>query len=401
MKRVSGLHEKLCTINNINLADSKARKNKKKRYGINKHDLNRDVENKELLESFKNLTYCTSKYDIFKIYEPKEREIFRLPYFPDRIAHHAIMNITERLWVKTFISHTYSCIKKRGIHKCAYDVKKSLKCDPKGTKYCLKLDIRKFYPSIDHSILKNILTRKIKDLNFLTILYEIIDSAPGVPIGNYLSQYLANLFLTYFDHILIEQKHVKHYFRYADDIVILSESKKFLHQILSFIIYYLSVHLNLEIKPNYQIFLVESRGIDFVGYVFFHTHTLLRKSIKQKMLCCVTLYEKGLISKEVLHKKLTSYYGWCKYANCKNLLKQIEQRTGLKYSIWNGKKVNIEFIRNKCIKVFAFIQKQKCFEVHFIYKNKPYFVISNDWRVRHVLKQLKTPVNYVWSSYKN
>lgn len=91
MKRYSGLHDKLCTIENIEVADDNARKNKNKKYGINKHDKNRQYENEDLVDKLFNLKYKTSKYSLYKIYEPKERIIYRLPYYPDRIAHHAIM----------------------------------------------------------------------------------------------------------------------------------------------------------------------------------------------------------------------------------------------------------------------------------------------------------------------
>lgn len=95
MKRYSGLHDKLCTIENIEVADDNARKNKNKKYGINKHDKNRQYENEDLVDKLFNLKYKTSKYSLYKIYEPKERIIYRLPYYPDRIAHHAIMNVVK------------------------------------------------------------------------------------------------------------------------------------------------------------------------------------------------------------------------------------------------------------------------------------------------------------------
>lgn len=93
MKRYSGLHDKLCTIENIEVADDNARKNKNKKYGINKHDKNRQYENEDLVDKLFNLKYKTSKYSLYKIYEPKERIIYRLPYYPDRIAHHAIIMV--------------------------------------------------------------------------------------------------------------------------------------------------------------------------------------------------------------------------------------------------------------------------------------------------------------------
>lgn len=147
------------------------------------------------------------------------------------------------------------------------------------------MDITKFYPSIDHNILKSIISRKIKDTKVLEILYEIIDSVngingiygKGVPIGNYLSQYFANLYLTGFDHWCKEELKCRYYYRYADDIVILGESKAHLRNVLVAIKLYLKHVLKLGVKGNYQIFPVESRGIDFVGYVFRHDYIRVRK----------------------------------------------------------------------------------------------------------------------------
>lgn len=314
MKRVNNLYERICSIQNLMLADEKARKGKAFQYGVKVHDRNREGNILLLQDMLQSRTYKTSEYDIFKVYEPKERIVYRLPYFPDRIAHHAIMNVLEPLFVSVFTANTFSCIKGRGIHGAARAVRKALR-DPQGTVYCMKLDIKKFYPSIDHDILKDLLRKKIKDEGLLWLLDEIIDSAPGLPIGNYLSQYLANFYLTYFDHWLKETKRVKYYFRYADDLVILSGSKTDLQAILKSIDHYLSLKLNLSIKDNYQIFPVESRSIDFVGYKFYHTHTLLRKSIKQN-------FARKMMRPDKI-KSLASYWGWAKHCNSNSLLNKL------------------------------------------------------------------------------
>ena len=162
MKRIGNLYDSIISLENLRLADERARKGKLRSYGVQVHDKNRDSNLQKLHESLKNQTFKTSKYHIFTIYEPKEREIFRLPYFPDRITHHAIMNVLEPIWVSLFNKNTYSCIKNRGIHAAAKDVKFALKNDIAGTRYCLKIDVRKFYPSIDHSILKGVIRRRIK-----------------------------------------------------------------------------------------------------------------------------------------------------------------------------------------------------------------------------------------------
>lgn len=388
MKRLNGLYNKICTLENIELADKNARRGKHN-YGIIKHDRHSREDNERLLETLKTLSYTTSKYSKFKIFEPKERVIFRLPYYPDRIAQWAIMNIMEHIWTSTFIGHTYSCIKERGIHKLVKDVKKALVTDKEGTIYCLKIDIRKFYPSIKHSIMKRLLRRKIKDEKLLTILDEIIDSAEGVPIGNYLSQFFANLYLTYFDHWLLEEVHVKHYFRYADDMIILSDNRKFLEKVLILIKIYFSSELNIEIKPNYQIFKVEDRGIDFVGYVFFHTHTRLRKSIKQRLFKLISKFTIGKITKEEFKKRITSYFGWLKYCNSKHLLQKVEQKTSIHLSNWNGDEVIISNFYNKIINVIEVIKYNKYFQIHFIYKNKHYSVNSKSKKLHSRLNRIR------------
>jgi RNA-directed DNA polymerase len=315
VKRKSNLYERICSVENLQLADSIARKGKLNQPGIIVHDRNRDENLKDLRESLTNRTYKTSDYTTFKIFEPKERLIFRLPYYPDRIVHHAIMNILEPIFVSTFTADTYSCIKKRGIHAVAHALRNALINDVAGTRYCLKLDIKKFYPNVSHGVLKLLLRRKLKDPDLLDLLDGIIDSAEGLPIGNYLSQYLANFYLTYFDHWLKEDLRVKYYFRYADDMVILSDNKPYLHQLLSEIRNYLQENLQLTVKENYQVFPVDARGIDFVGYVFRHSYIMLRKSIKQSFA--------RMLASNKNPQSIASYKGWEKHCNSKNLLKKL------------------------------------------------------------------------------
>ncbi len=316
MKRIGNVYQRVYDMENLRLADQKAMKGKHEQYGVKVHKKNSEDDLIKLYEMLKNRDYKTSQYKTFKIYEPKEREIFCLPYFPDRITHHAIMNVLQPMFVNCFTAHTYSCIKGRGIHAAKEAVEKALK-DVQGTKYCLKLDIKKFYPSINHDVMKSLIRRKIKDKNMLWLLDGIIDSADGLPIGNYLSQYLANFYLTPFDHWLKEKMGVEYCFRYADDIVILSDSKEYLHKLLADIKKYLLDELKLTVKSNYQIFPVVSRGIDFIGYVFFHTHTRLRKSIKKR-------YARMMVHRRN-PKSIPAYRGWLKHAKCRHLEKKINR----------------------------------------------------------------------------
>lgn len=332
MKRISNLFDKLTDIENIYLADKRARRHKLRSYGVRRHDRNREENLKNLQRMLIEGSYITSPYETFTIYEPKEREIYRLPYYPDRIVHPAIMNILEEVWVPIFIKNTFSCIKGRGIHAAAKAIRKDLTENPEGTKYCLKMDITKFYPSVNHTILKRIVRRKIKDSKVLALLDSIIDSVEGIPIGNYLSQFFANLYLAYFDHWIYEELGVKYYYRYADDIVVLHHDKEFLHELLDKIQTYLWDNLKLTLRKypegggvirKYQIFPVDSRGVDFVGYVFKHSHTRLRKSIKKNFCRKVAKINRQALTAETYKQAICSWWGWCKYCNSHHLLKKI------------------------------------------------------------------------------
>ena len=391
MKRINNVYDKICDLDNIEEADNKARKCKRKQYGVIKHDKNRAEDNFDLFLDLSLENYKTSKYSTFKVYEPKERLIFRLPYYPDRITHHAIMNIMEPIWMKVFTKDTYSCIKGRGIHALARQLKHDLQNDKEGTKYCAKMDIKKFYPSIDHEILKMIIRKKIKDKKLLKLLDEIIDSADGVPIGNYLSQYFANLYLAYFDHWIKEVLKVKHYYRYADDIVLLSDDKDQLRRWVIAIRIYLKENLKLELKSNYQIFPVEVRGIDFVGYVFRHNYIKIRKGVKLRLMKLVRLYKDDKISQEKFEQSVTSYFGWLKYCNSKNLLRKINKITGIRYTGWNGKRVNISELRGKYIKIITIQEKGKYYLIQFVYKGKSYEAKSSNVFLFLFLNNLKLP----------
>lgn len=321
MKRIGNLYTKIYDLDNLYLAYRKAKTGKSKSKGVIQFES--DLDNnilriqKELIEQ----TYITSEYNVFTIRDPKERTIYSLP-FRDRVVQHAIMNIIESLWTSVFISHSYSSIKGKGIHGAWKHIRRDMK-NRKQTQYCLKMDITKFYPSINHHIMKQIIRKKIKDEKLLHLLGGIIDSAPGMPIGNYLSQFLANLYLSYFDHWLKEVKRVKYYYRYADDLIILGDSKQDLHLLRIDIQSYLSANLKLKLKPNYQVFPAVSRGIDFIGYVFFHTHTMLRKRIKKNFCRCVAKLNRKVLTAKDYRIKICSWLGWCKYCNSKNLIKTI------------------------------------------------------------------------------
>jgi len=314
MKRLNNLYEQIISIDNILLADTLARKGKSRQTGIKTFDNNYDQNIADIYKDLVTKEYKTGEYQTRTIYERKERIISILPY-RDRIVHHAIMNVLEPMFVSVFTADTYSCIKGKGTHKASEALTEALK-DEQNTLYCLKIDVKKFYPSVDHEILKQLLRRKIKDPELLWLLDSIIDSAPGLPIGNYLSQYFANFYLAYFDHWMKEQKQVKYYVRYADDIIVLASNKGYLRRVLAGIIKYFYNRLKLHVKSNYSIFpITEKIGADFVGYVHFRKHKRVRKTTKQNFA--------RKVAKGINRESLASYKGCIKHCNGKHLIKKL------------------------------------------------------------------------------
>lgn len=313
MKRFGYLFDKIISIDNLHLASKNAGKRKKKSKEIIKWNNDLEYNIQKLHVSLRDKLYVVSEYFIFTIKEPKERIISKLP-FRDRVVHHAIMIHLEPILKASFISQTYSCIKNRGIHKCLNDVRLALR-DVPGTRYCLKLDIRKFYPSINNELLKAMLRTKLKDEDLLLLLNRIIDSTIGIPLGNFTSQWFGNFYLNKLDHWLKQDRKVI-FFRYCDDMVILGPDKSALHLLRNGIEDYLLINLKLTLS-NYQVFPVESRGIDFVGYKIFHTHCLLRKSIKTRFV--------KMIRRNKNQRSINSYKGWINHCNGKNLLNKYLQ----------------------------------------------------------------------------
>lgn len=330
MKRINNLYDKIISIENLNKADINARKGKLKTYGVRLHDKYKEENILKLHEQLKNKEFKTSPYEIFTIYEPKERIIYRLPYYPDRIVHHAIMNILESIWVNIFTHNTFSCIKCRGIEGCARYIEKIIKKYREKPLYCLKIDIVKYYPSINHDILKQIIRKKIKDKDLLYLLDEIIDSAPGVPIGNYLSQYFANLYLCYFMHYANETLKLD-CAEYADDIVFFSSSKEELRKNFISIKNYLENKLKLKVKKNYQIFPIANnvydkrgRALDYIGYKFYRNQKLIRNRIKKNFCRKVHKINKyNNLNLKQYKQVISPWLGWIKHSDSRNLLKTL------------------------------------------------------------------------------
>lgn len=307
----------------------------------------------------KNHLFKTSEYEIFILNESKKkRDVYKLPFFPDRIAQWAILQVIEPFLVANMTADTYSAIPGKGIQPIVNDLrgyyktkrvdgkKKSvwvpsiLLSDEENTRYCYKIDLHHYYQSINHEVLKQKFRKVFKDPELLWLLDEIADSIntateedlielslsgeievdpnTGIPIGNYMSQYSGNFYLSSFDHWVKEELHVKHYYRYMDDVVIFASSKEELHEIHRKVTAYTRDYLHLNIKGNYQIFPTKVRGVDFVGYRFFGEYTLLRKStainFKRKMRACRKKMENNIPPTYSEWCSFNSYKGWL--GNC-------------------------------------------------------------------------------------
>lgn len=350
VKRYGNLFSKVISIENLRLADEIARKGKtyerfikqpdgsmkKERvyaYGIRLFDKDKEGNLKRLHDSLADHTFKPSAYSDFIIYEPKERRISRLPYYPDRILHHAIVNILGGIWTRTLTHNTHSCIKGRGIDGCAKQVEKKIPKYEGKSLYCLKIDIKKFYPSMKHDVMKRILRRKIKDKNMLWLLDLIIDSyKDGNPIGNHTSGFFANLYMSGMMHKANEEWKAD-CVEYADDIVFFSDNKEKLHSLFHEKIRpYIENELKLIVKDNWQVFPIaqnrydkHGRALDYVGYKFYRKQKLMRKTIKQNF-CRTTIKlnkMQPVLPVKAYKQVVASWLGWAKNSNSKHLLKKI------------------------------------------------------------------------------
>lgn len=318
MKRIGNLWNRITDIENIKLAHKIARKGKSFYKEVKLVNSEEDFFCNLIRDSLINKTFKTSEYEINERFDKKKmRTIYKLPYFPDRIVHHALLNIIEDIFNNCLIRDTFQSIKGRGTSDAAKRVKKLIRgSDP--PKYALKIDIEKYYPSVNNEILKQKIRTKIKCKDTLWLLDEIIDSKPGLPIGNHPSQILGNFYLNSFDWGIKQEIKPKGYFRYCDDILILSDSKSELLNIKQLAEDNLS-KLGLTVKKKFYIYNVEKQGIDFVGYTFKPNCTRVRKSIVRNMkTTCRSLAKTKDKSTNSL-SSIMSYKGWIKRANGKKL----------------------------------------------------------------------------------
>lgn len=238
-----------------------------------------------------SFTYRHGGYRAFNISDPKPRNIHKATV-RDRLLHHAICRVLYPFFDKTFISDSFSCRLDKGTHKalnrfrvCAYKVSRN----HTRTCFVLKCDIKKFFANINHDILLNILAEYIPDKNILQLLNEVVSSfetKPGVglPLGNLTSQLLVNIYMNEFDQFMKHKLKAKHYIRYADDFVILSENKKWLEKLIPQIRKFLNEELKLSLHPDKISIKTLASGVDFLGWVNFADHRVLRTATQRRMI---------------------------------------------------------------------------------------------------------------------
>ena len=335
MKRFGNLWPLICDRSNIELAADRALV-KHKYDGMAHSDYTKAqkyfIEHRqELLDklerSLKEETYKLSPLHQFKVYEPKERVIHCPPYYPDKVLHHCLMNVVKHLFYSKFTHDTFNCIEGRGIITAKNKIESIIRAHPDW--YVYLSDVHHYYPSIKHSILKQQLRRVIKCKKTIALFDAIIDNhwdsidedgeKRGIAIGIYPDQVLANLHLTPHDHRVKEELHAEYirfmdneaYFGTKEDCKRYAEFDKKEKEALG-----------LQLNKDARIVPVRC-GFDLIGYVFYPTHTRLRKRIKLNMKRRAKQLERQHVSDETYKQQMASFYGWCKHANCRHLMKTI------------------------------------------------------------------------------
>ncbi len=285
-KTYKNLFENICSFENLHEAYLKARKGKG--YGEDVIGFSYNLEENlfKIKEELETQSYKPGAYKEFHIYDSKKR-LIKAPSFRDRVVHHALCNVIEPVFDKTFIYDSYACRKGKGTHKGVDRLQKFIR--KTNESYALKCDVVQYFPSIDHEKLLEIIGRKIKDEKVMWLVEVIIRSSEtpagskkGLPIGNLTSQLFANIYLNEPDYFVKHKLKIMSYVRYVDDFVIL-ENKQKLSEIKSQVIEFLRT-LKLEIHSKKSNVFPVKHGIDFLGCRIFHSHRLLRKANVKKFI---------------------------------------------------------------------------------------------------------------------
>jgi len=296
----------------------KTKRTKKAVYDFEK-DIGRNLQ--KLSEEISNKTYTPSGYREFKIFEPKERLIVA-PTFRDSIVQHTIYDLVYDEFDKGFIFDSYGCRKGKGTHKASAQVQKFMRSSDSES-YYLQLDIRKYYYSVNHIILRDRLSRKIKDNSLLDLMMLFVSKDDeGLYVGNLLSQLYGLIYLDRIDHYIKRVLKVKKYVRYVDDFILLGLSKEQATNYLHMIDKYIKEHLELELS-KFRISKIKT-GTNFVGYRTYQHKKMLRKRSIYRFYMALKRGEFISLNSILGHAKLT-----CNYTNMKNLIKETKEEYAL------------------------------------------------------------------------
>jgi len=329
MKRFKFLFDRVCAFDNLLLAARKARRGKRLKPATARFEHRIEEEILRLQDELSARTYRPGPFKQFTVFEPKERLISAAPY-RDRVVHHALCNVIEPIYEKVFISDSYACRAGKGTHAAVGRLSQFMQ----GADYVLKVDIRKYFPSVDHSVLKTCIRRKIGCPGALWLVDLIIDHVPknsfqggpstGLPLGNQTSQFLANVYLDPLDHFIKERMGFKRYVRYVDDLVLLGDDKRELAAARDSICDYIGENLKLSLHPKKRIIMPVSEGIDFLGYRVYPTHRLIRRGsvlrFSRRLRLLVARYCEGDIDYETIRTRIASWQGHAKHADSNGLM---------------------------------------------------------------------------------
>jgi len=310
MKRKNFLFERIVDYNNIRLAFLKAIRGNSSSSQVVNYCQNLDKNLSLLRTKLLTLNCGWGEYKSFLITDPKLRTISTAP-FEQRIMHHAIMNILEPVIERPLIDHSYACRKGKGTHAAVLYAYKQSKANP----YFVKLDVRKYFDSIDHEALKTQLRRLIKDTRVIYLFDGIIDSynttpGKGVPIGNLTSQFFANMYLAFLDHYILEQLRPCAYCRYMDDFVLWAASKEQLKDMFAKIVNYVKENLKLTLKP--PVFGNAVSGLPFLGFLIKKKGIYLmqksKRRVKERMSEISASLYTGVITEEKAAERVRSVF---------------------------------------------------------------------------------------------
>jgi retron-type reverse transcriptase len=332
------LYSEIITLEGVFKAWEEFSKGKKGKFDVALFERNLEDNLFVLYESLINKTYKHGGYKAFYIRDPKIRHIHKA-CVQDRIVHHLTSKVLERIFEPTFYNHSYSCRKGKGTHKAISTfIKLTRKASKNNTSplYVLKCDIKKFFASVDHEVLLEILNKSIKDGDFIWLLDEIITSfktegvAKGMPIGNLTSQLFANIYMNPLDQYMKHKLKIKYYIRYADDFVILSRDKRYLENLIPIVKTFLEDELKLTLHPNKTEINNYYLGIDFLGYVIFPNFVVPRTKTKRRMFRKIykqiAVYRRGQQTYESLSQTIQSYLGYLSHANAYHLSQDLKNQ---------------------------------------------------------------------------